>query len=390
MGLLGRLAKGRRLFGNAPATVLRLKEPQNLVSLLDSLGIPAPAVRFDPPSDPRGWLVKQAGGAGGGHVRRAQRGTKPRPGRYFQRFVAGRSLSSLFVADGRHARLIGFSEQWPAGADCPRRPFSFGGAISDAPIPAATRAQVEDWGARLTACVGLVGLNGIDFILDEAGRPHCLEINPRPTATAELYDDRAEGGLFAWHLQACDGQSPKGRLESGAVRGQAVVYAPAPFTIPMEFRWSAWVGRSSGSRDAVCVGCAGLHRACRGTERAPESENSSTSEAESYGAMSCRLLHDAVVGRRKEDMNVSERAADAARARPSINAAAQPLVEALVREAESLRVGVATHPGGCRIVDAGIESPRRPRGGTAHRRHLSRWPRRCAAAVDCRITGRCA
>jgi predicted ATP-grasp superfamily ATP-dependent carboligase len=242
VGLLGRLAKGRRLFGNAPATVLRLKEPQNLVSLLDSLGIPAPAVRFDPPSDPRGWLVKQAGGAGGGHVRRAQRGTRPRPGRYFQRFVAGRSLSSLFVADGRHARLIGFSEQWPAGANCPRRPFSFGGAISDAPIPAATRAQVEDWGARLTACVGLVGLNGIDFILDEAGRPHCLEINPRPTATAELYDDRAEGGLFAWHLQACDGQLPKGRLEPGAVRGQAVVYALAPFTIPMEFRWSAWVG----------------------------------------------------------------------------------------------------------------------------------------------------
>jgi methenyltetrahydromethanopterin cyclohydrolase len=56
-------------------------------------------------------------------------------------------------------------------------------------------------------------------------------------------------------------------------------------------------------------------------------------------------------------MNVSERAADAARVRPSINAAAQPLVEALVREAESLRVGVATHPGGCRIVDAGIDHP---------------------------------
>lgn len=55
--------------------------------------------------------------------------------------------------------------------------------------------------------------------------------------------------------------------------------------------------------------------------------------------------------------NVSERAADAVRARPSINAAAQPLVEALVRDADSLRVGVATHPGGCRIVDAGIEHP---------------------------------
>ncbi|MBL8527443.1 MAG: methenyltetrahydromethanopterin cyclohydrolase [Burkholderiales bacterium] len=56
-------------------------------------------------------------------------------------------------------------------------------------------------------------------------------------------------------------------------------------------------------------------------------------------------------------MNVSGGAADAARARPSINAAAQPLVEALVRDAATLRVGVGTHPAGCRIVDAGIEYP---------------------------------
>lgn len=251
--LLARLAQGRRLFGNAPETVLRLKDPRTLVPLLDSLGIPTPVVRCDPPSEPRGWLAKQAGGAGGVHVRIARPGSKPRAGRYFQRFVAGRSLSSLFVADGRHARPIGVSEQWPVGADCPRRPFSFGGAISDAPIPTAVRAQVEDWGARLTARVGLVGLNGIDFILDDAGRPHCIEINPRPTATAELYDERAQGGLFTWHLNACAGRLPKGRLEPGAVRGQAVVYAPVALTLPAVVHWPAWVGdRPAGGARFAC------------------------------------------------------------------------------------------------------------------------------------------
>jgi methenyltetrahydromethanopterin cyclohydrolase len=56
-------------------------------------------------------------------------------------------------------------------------------------------------------------------------------------------------------------------------------------------------------------------------------------------------------------MNVSEGAADAVLGRPSINAAAQPLVEALVRDAARLRLGVETHPAGCRIVDAGIQRP---------------------------------
>lgn len=56
-------------------------------------------------------------------------------------------------------------------------------------------------------------------------------------------------------------------------------------------------------------------------------------------------------------MSGSERAADSARARPSINAAAQPLVEVLVRDAARLRVGVSTHAAGCRVVDAGIDYP---------------------------------
>jgi len=239
--LLARLARGRKVFGNAPDTVARLKDPQMLASLLGSLGIRTPAVRFAPPPDPRGWLVKQAGGAGGVHVRAAKRGVTSRQGRYFQRFVDGRVLSLLLVANGREALPVGLSEQWVAGTDCPRRPFSFGGAISDASVPEDVRAQVEEWGARLTERVGLIGLNGIDFILDDAGRPHCIEINPRPAATAELYDCRAPGGLFAWHVDACEGRLPTRGLEPRAgVHGQAIVYASAPWT-STPARWPDWV-----------------------------------------------------------------------------------------------------------------------------------------------------
>ena len=94
-------------------------------------------------------------------------------------------------------------------------------------------------------------------------------------------------------------------------------------------------------------------------------------------------------------MNVPERAADDARALPSINAAAQPLVEALVRDAGRLRIGVATHASGCRIVDAGIahvgglEAGRRIAeiclGGMGEVRLIStphRWPLRVSVLAS--------
>ena len=239
--LLGRLAAGRRLFGNAPQTIARLKEPATLLPLLDSLDIRYPAVRFEAPLAPRGWLVKQAGGAGGAHVREARGGSKPRSGRYFQRFVRGRTLSVLFLANGRDARIIGFNEQWPAGAACPALPFSYGGALSDACVPAIAQAQVEAWVRRLCGRAALVGLNGIDFVLDEGDVPWFLEVNPRPTATAELYDARAEGGLFRWHVEACDGVLPGDALGTGAVRGHKVVYAFAAAEVPLRLHWPAWV-----------------------------------------------------------------------------------------------------------------------------------------------------
>lgn len=49
--------------------------------------------------------------------------------------------------------------------------------------------------------------------------------------------------------------------------------------------------------------------------------------------------------------------AQTVRARPSINALAQPHVAALLQDAARLRIGVEKHATGCRIVDAGIDHP---------------------------------
>ncbi|HEU5303250.1 MAG TPA: hypothetical protein VFU40_01290, partial [Gemmatimonadales bacterium] len=85
-GLLARLSEGLRLYGNAPAVIAAVRDPRNFFGLLDRLAIRHPEVRLAAPPDRAGWLVKQAGGAGGAHVRPAAR--RPlRAGGYYQRLA---------------------------------------------------------------------------------------------------------------------------------------------------------------------------------------------------------------------------------------------------------------------------------------------------------------
>jgi len=235
--LLARLANGRTLFGNPPQTVALLKDPARFFPLLDSLGIAHPEVRFDPPADVAGWLVKRTGGAGGSHVRRARPRHRMRTHRYFQRFQSGRTLSVLFAADGRRARVIGFNEQWTVGVrHC--APYCYGGAVSHAPLPQQTQRRIASLLDDLVQASGLIGLNGLDFVL--AGETaFVLEINPRPTATIDLYDADIECGMLALHLRACSAELPEISALTVA-RAHAIVYAAVMLRVPVGIEWPEW------------------------------------------------------------------------------------------------------------------------------------------------------
>ena len=237
-GLLAKLARGRTLFGNAPHTVAQLKDPARFFSMLDSLGIAHPETRLDPPADVAGWLVKCIGGAGGSHVKPMRPRHCARPNRYFQKLQSGRTLSVLFAADGRDARVIGVNEQWTAGiAQC--APYCYGGAVGGILLPPDVHVRIATLLGRLVRATGLVGLNGLDFILDADAEPCVLEINPRPTATIDLYDADFEGGLLALHLRACRGELP-GMHRPHHARAHAIVYAMQALRVPARLYWPAW------------------------------------------------------------------------------------------------------------------------------------------------------
>lgn len=236
--LLGKLMRGRTLFGNDPHAVARLKDPMRFCALLDAIGCAHPETRLDPPADVSGWLVKRSGGAGGSHVKPAGPRHRARPGRYFQKFQFGRTLSVLFAADGSNARAIGINEQWTAGvASCGM--YSYGGAVGGIVLPQKLQARIDALLDSLVRESGLIGLNGLDFILDDEGEMLVLEVNPRPTATIDLYDANVAGGLLALHLRACRGELPENLLQ-GPARAHAIVYASEEFRVPDRMQWPRW------------------------------------------------------------------------------------------------------------------------------------------------------
>ena len=124
--LIAKLAKRWTLLGNDAHTVARIKAPEQFFAVLDALGIPHPRTVMDAQAAKPGWLAKRRGGAGGGHISSSFT-PQANASLYFQERVRGRSVSALFVANGKDARVLGFSEQWTAPMR--GRPFRYGGAV---------------------------------------------------------------------------------------------------------------------------------------------------------------------------------------------------------------------------------------------------------------------
>src|SRR5262249_51848364 len=66
--LLARVSERWGLLGNGAEIVARIKDPLAFAALCHECGIPHPHTSLRPPADPRGWLGKRRGGAGGTHV----------------------------------------------------------------------------------------------------------------------------------------------------------------------------------------------------------------------------------------------------------------------------------------------------------------------------------
>jgi predicted ATP-grasp superfamily ATP-dependent carboligase len=255
--LLETIGRGRPLMGNGPETVRAVKDPVVFFGWLRRLGIPHPEISDRTPADSTGWLIKRIGGAGGGHIRSLGNNEACPDGCYLQRYVDGRAYSVVFLANGREAALVGFSQLWQA-RDFAGSPFKYGGAMAWRRPEKCLRGQVEEAVQAVVESLGLQGLCGMDFIVDCNGGWCVLEVNPRPPATFELHEHPA--GLFSDHVLACAGRLPRTRCSNTpTLTAQGVLYAPRLVTLAKGIVWPEWTsdrpspGTRIQAREPICT-----------------------------------------------------------------------------------------------------------------------------------------
>jgi len=240
--VVAEMSQGKFLLGNAPETLRRVRDPAVLLESLAARGFLVPrtfAVGYDGEMPTGGrWLVKPAAG-GGGHGIRVWQGEALHGSQILQEHVPGIPASAVFVGDGRQSILLGWSELLPAPAG-----FRYSGNLLPLEAPRTALDEVRCLAEALTEEFGLIGVNGVDFVLN-GERPVVLEVNPRYSASMELVERAAGISVFRAHLDACSGRLPDARypsaldaaLGSGHCHGKLIVYARKRVSAVDSSRW---------------------------------------------------------------------------------------------------------------------------------------------------------
>lgn len=268
------LAQGRRLLGNTPDTLRQVRDWHTLREFCRAAEIPLPTTLLpgeESRADPAlRWLCKPAQG-GGGHGIRFWNG-EPLDARYvLQAYVPGQPASAAFLADGRHSIVIGLTEQLIGREELGCQGFAWCGNIWPLMLPQGGRRalwqEIERMVARLTRRFNLRGANGIDLVmgkdLDGRLRPFLIEVNPRYTASMELFERALDLNIFSLHIEAMNGHLPDGHLPDGHLPnrpfphmqfpntclGKGIVYTKSGATMPDTAEWVV-----KGRRDVPFTG----------------------------------------------------------------------------------------------------------------------------------------
>jgi predicted ATP-grasp superfamily ATP-dependent carboligase len=251
--ILSELDERFRLFGNTADCVKTCKDPKLFFALLESLGIPYPTISLESQNEFEGWLVKKIGGTGGQHIHWAD-GNKLPKNHYYQKFIEGHSISVTFLANGKQAHVIGINETWVH--DLNNNNFCYAGASTVPEIGSTIADILNDIVDILVHHLQLVGVCGLDVIIDQSGACYVLEVNPRPVATFEFYEQNQS--LFYAHVEACRGKLEKLSKSTNTSQGHEILFLTNDFVVP-ELTWPEWVndrpnyGLQIASGEPICT-----------------------------------------------------------------------------------------------------------------------------------------
>lgn len=221
------------VLGNTPDTFFAIQNKLKFFQTLTKLQIPFPETIFVPPVTKDDWLIKPMQGEGGSGMQRYKGLLNDSPDIYWQKYQAGIPISVLFVANGCDFKIIGFNKQFVTSlAD---NDFVFSGVINQPEISRRLVNRVSDWLSSLVDRFSLKGINSLDLIVNDQ-QCYVLEINPRPSASMQLYDKN----LLSVHIDSFRCRELTSVSKVRDYHGYQIIFAETDVCIRKNVLWPEW------------------------------------------------------------------------------------------------------------------------------------------------------
>lgn len=121
-----------------------------------------------------------------------------------EEYIRGIDASASVLSTGKRALTLAINEQLIGLRNLgPMRRFSFCGSVT--PLRTSYADEIERISNAVATDLGLVGTNGIDFIIGLNG-PVVIEINPRFQGTLDTIEGAIGVNLVDAHIRSCQGE----------------------------------------------------------------------------------------------------------------------------------------------------------------------------------------
>jgi len=200
---------------------------------LKKLEILYPDTLFQPPKEGCNWLIKPVQGEGGLEIKRMDGKGKASNLCYWQQYIAGVSMSVLFIATENDYKIIGFNKQLLTQVEGSE--FIFSGVLSQLTVNNEIVKTISFWLDKLITEFDFKGINSLDFIVND-GCCYMLEINPRPSASMQLYAD----DILSEHIACFYTNKISQSIALKTYRAYKIIFAEKKMVLK-NIKWPLWV-----------------------------------------------------------------------------------------------------------------------------------------------------
>jgi len=232
---IGYLEQRLIVLGNSFQVFSKVQNKRQFFLTLEQNKISYPESSFHQPDDCTGWLLKPVAGEGGIGIKKYLQGTVSDGECYWQKQNHGMPKSVLFVANSKDFKIIGFHKQFITQiADCE---FVFSGLITQLVVDEMLEQTLNNIVGTLVNEFSLKGINSVDF-MENNGEYSILEVNPRPSASMNLY----RSTLYLMHIKSCLTTDELGDVQPlKSFQGYKIIFAIETLSIDEQINWPIWV-----------------------------------------------------------------------------------------------------------------------------------------------------